>query len=572
MGRPITKPRRTRRAVQFSASFDNQRFIDSFLPPVHSGCGVLGYEVNKGEITDVDEFAWSLLAEELFSKFDDGSTSVDKRRNTWDKFFDAELRCFATNDHLSNDIRVVNDPVCVEMRRWIERCLGDSLSEEQVCQHAAFGPGATFLLRRNQRAMAYKYSGEPESTLGNARLARAAIGASPLWEREAGLSGNPSDGLHIVAGNRVVTVPKNRKTDRTIAIEPRMNIYIQKGIGAIMRSRLRRKGINLNDQSVNQRLAREGSVTGRLATVDLSMASDTVARVIPHLFLPESWVALLEQSRSPFGLLPSGQYIKYQKFSSMGNGYTFELETLIFSALCAAIIKLHGKKDDRFSVYGDDIIFPSDLVPELLDYLNWLGFTPNRKKTHWEGGYRESCGKHYFHGSDVTPFYIRRPVKDLSDLFLVHNNVFRWGERTMIDVSSTVRGLRRLAPAEWRKPRLPDGFGDGAFIGAVDELRLDSHPYGWDAWQVEVLGSVAKRDLEDPSGSTLASLALMERRMQENQHDAYQRHPSIKDSTLFNKTSFVELSVSRNRERRTAMKIAVPRIPTKSDAGGNSGS
>lgn len=560
MGNPITKPRRTRRAVQFSASFDDQRFIDSFLPATHSGCRVLGYEVNRDNIVDVDEFAWALLAEELYSKYDDGSASAEKSRTTWDKFFDAELHCLTTNNRLSSDGRVVSDPVFVEMRSWIERCLGD-ISEEQVCNHAAFGPGATFLLRRKHRAMAYKYSGTPESTLGNARLARAAIGESPLWTREAGFTGNPSDGLHIVAGNRVVTVPKNRKTDRTIAIEPRMNIYIQKGIGSMMRSRLRRKGVNLNDQTVNQVLAREGSVTGRLATVDLSMASDTVARVLPHILLPETWVALLEQSRSPFGLLPSGQYIKYQKFSSMGNGYTFELESLIFSALCASLIKVHGGKGDRFSVYGDDIIISSNLVPHLLSYLDWLGFTPNQKKSHWVGGYRESCGKHYFHGSDVTPFYIRRPVKDLSDLFLVHNNVWRWGERTLIDVSETVRGLRRLAPSKWRKPRLPDGFGDGAFIGHVDELQLNSHPYGWDCWQAEVLGTVAKRDLEDPSGSSVASLALMERRCRENQHGTFNRYFPVTDEELFQ-----ELSVSSNRERRAVIKTTVPRTPARTSA------
>jgi hypothetical protein len=426
------------------------------------------------------------------------------------------------------------------MRSWIERTLGE-FSEEQVLQHAAFGPGASFLLRRPERALSYKYSGRPESTLGNARLAAAAIGSSPLWTREAGISGDPCDGLHIVAGNRVVTVPKNRKTDRTIAIEPRMNIYIQKGIGHMMRVRLRRKGINLNDQRINQEYARVGSITGEYATVDLSMASDTVARVVPHLLLPEAWVLALEQCRSPFGLLPSGKYIKYQKFSSMGNGYTFELESLIFSALCEAIIYIHGEEGDRFSVYGDDIIFPSRLVDQLMSYLDWLGFMPNQKKTHVAGPYRESCGKHYFSGSDVTPFYIRRPVQGLHDLFLVHNNLWRWGDRTGVDVSVTLDRLKKLAPAKWRKPRLPDGFGDGAFIGHVDELRLDKHPYGWESWTAWTLSNVAKRDLEgdDPSGSLVASLALMEKQ------DGY----------------FRETSVSSNRERRKLTKVNIPRFP-----------
>lgn len=532
-----SKSRRKRRSVRNSVSFNNKRFVESFLPSIHSGCEVLGYEANK-ENLDVSDFADALLAEEIFSKYDDGKRDETREQATWSKFLDAELQCRLTNGRLRNDTRILSDRVICRMQHWIERCLGE-YSEEQVLQHAAFGPGATFLLRRSERALSYKYSGKPESTLGNARLAQSAIGESPLWKRESGMSGDPCSGVHTVAGNRVVTVPKNRKTHRTIAIEPRMNIYIQKGIGQMIRQRLRRKGIDLSDQTVNQKWAHYGSVNGTYATVDLSMASDTVARVLPHLLLPEPWVVALEQSRSPFGLLPSGNWIKYQKFSSMGNGYTFELETLIFSALCEAIIYVHGEKEHRFSVYGDDIIFPTQLVGHLLEYLSYLGFNPNAKKTHYEGDYRESCGKHYYRGCDVTPFYIRRPVTDLSQLFLLHNNVWRWADRMGRDVSSTLSGLKALAPAKWRKPRLPDGFGDGAFIGAVDELRLDSHPYGWESWQAEVLTTVAKRELEEPSGSLIASLALME------QQDS----------------AFREVQVSSNRERRVTSKMAIPRFP-----------
>lgn len=530
--------RRNRQSVRFSAKFSNQRFVDSFLPSIHSGCEVLGYEVNKDNL-NVDEFAFALLAEELFSKFDDGKRDESRERTTWSKFLDAELHCLLTNERLRNDTRILSDRVLGRMRHWIERTLGE-YSEEQVLQQSAFGPGATFLLRRPERALSYKYSGRPESTWGNARLAEAAIGLSPLWKRESGLSGDPCDGVHTVAGNRVVTVPKNRKTHRTIAIEPRMNIYIQKGIGALIRARLRRKGINLSDQTVNQKWAHYGSVNGTYATVDLSMASDTIARVIPHILLPEPWVMALEQCRSPFGLLPSGKWLKYQKFSSMGNGATFELETLIFSALCEAIIYVYGEKGDRFSVYGDDIIFPTQLIGYLFEYLEWLGFKPNPKKTHFEGDYRESCGKHYYRGCDVTPFYIRRPVKDLADLFLLHNNGWRWGQRTGIDVSFALSELKALAPAAWRKPRLPDGFGDGAFIGNVDELQLDSHPYGWESWTARVLTTVAKRELEDPSGSIIASLALMEQQ----------------------ESRLREVQVSSNRERRVVGKMTIPRSPT----------
>lgn len=138
-------------------------------------------------------------------------------------------------------------------------------------------------------------------------------------------------------GNKVTTVPKNSKTDRVIAIEPLMNMYVQKGIGGAIRHSLRSVGINLNDQTSNQRLAREGSLQGKLATVDLSSASDSVSLLLVEELLPPDWVAAIKLCRSPCGVLPDGSVINYQKVSSMGNGFTFELESLIFWAACSSV-------------------------------------------------------------------------------------------------------------------------------------------------------------------------------------------------------------------------------------------
>jgi len=95
----------------------------------------------------------------------------------------------------------------------------------------------------------------------------------------------------------------------------------------------------------------------------------------------------------------------------------------------------------------------------------------------------------------------------LDRLFLVHNNVYRWCDRTGVCLKEVLTRLRKLAPASWREPRLPDGFGDGAFVGPVDELRLDSHPYGWESWQIRAL-AVSQQLLSDdlPDGQIIASL------------------------------------------------------------------
>jgi hypothetical protein len=213
----------------------------------------------------------------------------------------------------------------------------------------------------------------------------------------------------------------------------------------------------------------------------------------------------------------------------MGNAYTFELETMIFMALASACTELSGS-DKRFvSVYGDDIVVPSPAWDLLRRTLSRCGFVPNEKKTFVSGPFRESCGKHYYNGADVSPFYIRRQPRKLTDLFLLVNNIRRWVwrvspllSRKQIDaVEALVRVMRSYAPSPWRRPRIPDNFGDGAFIGTFDEC-LPSRPHGkwlwWEGWQVEVITDVAKPITKmdsDDAGEALSldgvMLAMVER-------------------------------------------------------------
>jgi hypothetical protein len=382
-----------------------------------------------------------------------------------------------------------------------------------------WGPGATFSRPRRKSDAIYKFDGNVVTTVGNSGIAAWVINQTPLWQE--GLLSEESSWTYV-PGNRVCTVPKNYKTDRTIAIEPDMNIYVQKGIGAMIRQRLRRIGIDLNSQQENQNMAFLGSYFDNLATVDLSMASDTISLEIVRQLIPSDWLQALEQARSPYGRLPSGVWLEYQKFSSMGNGYTFELETLIFWGICSAVIHLLDLKDRRLAVYGDDIVISKEAVPFLLECLEWCGFKANTDKTYSSGPFRESCGKHFFSGNDVTPFYVRRPVAKLTDLFLLHNNLYRWAARnhwnacwSREDMKSLLRWIRSHAPSDWRRPRLPDGYGDGAFIGTFDEC-IPKKPSGrkktWDGWEVEVIHESARSYESMALGRFLKSLHFLETR------------------------------------------------------------
>ena len=106
----------------------------------------------------------------------------------------------------------------------------------------------------------------------------------------------------LVPGNLITTVPKNGKTDRTIAIEPGLNSYVQKGIGNKIRGRLRRFGINLNDQTINQ-FGACNAQTLSLSTLDLKAASDSISLALVEQILPHDWLNLIATSRSPRGTI-----------------------------------------------------------------------------------------------------------------------------------------------------------------------------------------------------------------------------------------------------------------------------
>jgi len=465
---------------------------------------LVGETIDPTTYVDPHAFAWDYLAVEVASKYPHFELGIDRQAVALKKFEESEALCSLTNQRLRGTSFGARSPFHSQLwgaRRKIARVLGPfAWSEAEL--HFGWGPGATTRLPRHRSDASEKYSGLPETTSGNARLARCAILSRPTWyesvtgrfhpARSTEVSGDASANevtlvpttVKIVEGNRVVTVPKSAKTDRVIAIEPCMNIYIQKGIGGCIRKRLERVGVNLDDQALNQELARLGSIDGSLCTVDLSSASDTISRDLVEYLLPPDWFEAMDQSRSKRGTLPSGELITYQKFSSMGNGFTFELESLIFWALCASVLDHHPEEmERRLGVYGDDLIFSSSRYTDVQSLLRFCGFLVNPKKSFHTGPFRESCGKHYFQGVDVSPFYFRDKVDCFARSIWLCNTIRRHAYRMAGPVrwgcDGTLKPLWDLArgPLDgvWRRPRIPDGYGDGGLIGDFDEVSPPVH-------------------------------------------------------------------------------------------------
>lgn len=294
-----------------------------------------------------------------------------------------------------------------------------------------------------------KYKSVPHCTVSARNYALRELQDSPLWGQSVLDADGPCSVINIdwarQETNVMLTVPKNAKTDRVICYEPHMNIWCQLKVGSYLRRRLARVGVDLSDQSINQRRALAGSIDGSLATIDLSMASDTLSAEVVYELLPIDWWVLLDNLRSKYTAWPTGQVRRNEKFSSMGNGFTFELESLIFYAIASVA----AGKD--VTVYGDDIIVPTSHFDWTVELLELFGFKVNTTKSFGAGTlFRESCGKHYVGGVDVSPFFIRRPIKSVSGVVLLHNLYRLWDSQTY---SSNYEFLSRKASVLLRRWR-----------------------------------------------------------------------------------------------------------------------
>lgn len=277
------------------------------------------------------------------------------------------------------------------------------------------------------------------------QIYRCAVALHPgLYSAELHRSAQQGD--VTVVGSSLSTVRKTSQIDRTICTEPTLNMFFQKQVGTRFTSILKRSfGINLSKQpELNRRLAQIGSIDGEFATIDLKSASDSISIELCRLLLPPDCFRWLMETRSPYTRLPDGSEVKLDMISSMGNGFTFPLQTLIFGSLVVACYTKLGIKprmcnraDPNWAVFGDDIIVRRDAYEVVVDALERLGFTVNKEKSFNTGYFRESCGGDYFHGSNVRGVYLQS-FKDVRDIYSAINRLVRWSARTGIFLFKTV--------------------------------------------------------------------------------------------------------------------------------------
>jgi hypothetical protein len=223
---------------------------------------------------------------------------------------------------------------------------------------------------------------------------------------------------------KVISVPKTLKTPRIIGMEPAAMQYAQQSVLPLILNALNEVDylssmLGFDDQEPNQLMAREGSLCGDLATLDLSEASDRVSNQHVRLLLDrhQHLSDAVDACRSRKADVPGHGVQRLAKFASMGSALCFPFEAMVFLTVIFLGIQkslntsltLKDVKSLKGSVrvYGDDIIVPVDHVSSVVDMLHTFGYVVNVSKSFWNGKFRESCGKEYYDGHDVSIVKVR---------------------------------------------------------------------------------------------------------------------------------------------------------------------
>jgi len=381
------------------------------------------------------EFELDLQIASLISSFRDFDLGIDREKAAYEKWLAAERSCQQVNQFFRSRWVGGNKPLShpVEevyhlVKRKITEILGtikpgDMALLREKCHH---GPGGDLSLGKRNASPYEKYRSRGAITEPCSRLYDDIFG-----NEESDFRQDLAHEAQIVLVSRLSFVPKTALIDRAICIEPRWNVYLQLGIGGLIEKRLKRYGMVLiRDQSRNSSFARRAWTDG-LATIDLSSASDTISTNLVLDLLADCdplWLDLIMKSRCSHTVY-RGRVIRLEKISSMGNGYTFPLESAIFYAFAWAAARVSGCRVPDITVYGDDIIVPRSCSSLLIESLQAFGFMVNTKKSFTSGDFFESCGQDYYRGREVRPVFLKETVTDLASAFVFHNKLVAWASR-----------------------------------------------------------------------------------------------------------------------------------------------
>lgn len=418
-------------------------------------------KVDPTNFLDAETYHRWTIATDLLRKCADVPVQTDAKLEALLKWKWAEKECFLTNQRLNEyldfgtlsgvppHVRIVE--FFDDVKKHLQWLIGDGPPVEL---DGVFGPGATVSDRSGATTALHKMSSTPTFTPD-------AFGYLLPWlgTKWASACAARHDVPVSTRGNVYFSVTKTALTERPCAKEPSINAYYQRAQGLVLRRRLEARGFNFERaQEVHQREARKGSISNDSCTIDLTSASDCKCYALVRLACSQRWFDALSQTRSPLTEV-GGKWHRVEKFSSMGNGFTFELETAIFAAICLAVNPALRPGIDLF-VFGDDIIVPKEDGEAVVAALKFLGFTPNPGKTFLSGDFRESCGGDFFRGTAVRGFFLEEYPSEPQDWISFANGIRRVSGCLFNDIRRAWFSILDCIPAEVRKCRGPEELGD----------------------------------------------------------------------------------------------------------------
>lgn len=434
------------------------------------------------------------------------ATSFDKRKLAIDGFVASENHCREMNlrfDDLALEPLYNGSNVYLlhAMTRKIATILG-TYDPSEFFDNGAWGPGTTISIKGSNTSAARKFRYEKQITRKLYTLVSGSLQHEyPNWF----LDERAVTDLNINNCSEILTVPKNAAIDRTILVEPGLNTWFQKSVGNSIRDKLRRYGYDLNSDELNQNIARLSSKDGGAATVDFTDASNNICYNLVRETLPGDWFYILDACRTPCYNL-DGTVSPLKKFSSMGNGFTFELESLIFLAAALAVTEYLDLDPSAVSVFGDDITIDAAGFDLYRSFTSFLGFTVSVEKSFGSDTlFRESCGSYYFDGIDVKPHFQKEGIQNAKSIFKLANGIRRLAHRfnSCCSCDDRFRPLHTSLVEYLPKPIRLKGdssLGDVCFASNFDEANPALADFGWEGFLTPIFAEVpVKLEWDSPA-------------------------------------------------------------------------
>ncbi len=431
----------------------------TFSSCLQSDLSSIPFTDKKSPDSDWRLVAATMLSESGFKKFEGPNPGADAK--AIEKFLavNERMRTYKLVVETSwDEMAVQNVKTCLDRFLHPEGMpLVDSY--QQLFEAGETGPGAS-VAGRGGDFYTKLFSSELSTTdLSLYAEYRSNIRHLTSWSEAESFRFTRLHGPKLVEGNRLSCVPKNIDIARTICTEPTLNMWYQLGLGNVLRERLKSFfGIDLRFVAdVNRHMARLGSLDddmdkGSFSTIDLESASDSISLELVDKLLPQWMSDILRYLRSPISRLPDGSALTLNMVSTMGNGFTFPLQTLLFSAVVSAVYAEKGiplnrvsSEKPNWSVFGDDIIVRREAYDRVVHVLELLGFRVNAEKSFNKGPFRESCGCDFFKGHMVRGVYLKH-LSTAQDTYVAFNKLVRWSARNQVSLDATLQYLLKKAP------------------------------------------------------------------------------------------------------------------------------